>query len=541
MTLAPAPSAEEAAAAEFLAGLGFVIDPVTGGLSFGDRGIEKIRELVNSDTPEGYALFYSFIFNRPIPAHALKWIEFIYDKCKIVVADDGGKIRKPIIIEAFRGSTKTTTVTVGFVAYQIGLHPERDNIIIQVGDEIANINSEQISKIIEFNPCWKLLFPNVVPDPARGWGAEGYEVKRIDMDYGEWTRQRSKDPTLVACGYTSSSIVSKHPSGVLLVDDIHDEKNTASARELQTVITTYNGTIKPLSRPNVPYHIMACTPWVKGDVADACKATGEYAVMKTPVYDENGNPNWPEMMPRSVVEQIEREDTTGGVEPARMYHLDLEKKAKKVFTYHTYPNHLIRWDWPYVGGVDYAGVADPTKRNRQQSHFAIAYVAKLPEGGAVVFDGVLEQCSQAESEDYMKKAQNLFPSWEFSVIEGDGKGEEFFQLMIRHPGFKAVMQKTGGKSKAERLVKQLGPWLKNGRLKISDRDDSFFLSSLKKFLREYPAVGEHDPGWDAADAVYWAARGMPDALKMPASSDELPTTIQRPKTKHPYLAIIQGA
>jgi hypothetical protein len=81
--------------------------------------------------------------------------------------------------------------------------------------------------------------------------------------------------------------------------------------------------------------------------------------------------------------------------------------------------------------------------------------------------------------------------------------------------------KTGGKGKAERLVRQMGPWLRSGRVRISDAETKF-LTHLRHFLNVYPNVSEHDPGYDAADAVYWALRGMPDVLVMPAEEEELP-------------------
>src|SRR5690606_16370596 len=100
-----------------------------------------------------------------------------------------------------------------------------------------------------------------------------------------------------------------------------------------------------------------------------------------------------------VLDAIRLSDITAGKsEYPRMYLLDLTAGANRVYQFQTYPADLINHGWPMVGGVDYASVADPTKRSPEQSHFALAYVAKTPENTAVVVDGALEQCSQAEAE-----------------------------------------------------------------------------------------------------------------------------------------------
>jgi len=483
-------------------------------------GVEKFIEWAREDSARGFATFYALLHNQRPPEHTLEWIRGIYEaKAK----------NKGLVVEAFRGSTKSTTMAT-FVAFRIGLKPESANLIIQAGDERAQDTAAMIADFIENNPVWRAVFPSVVPDKVRGWGAMGYEVKRGDMDYEEWRRLCSerRDPTLLGVGYKSQAIIGMHPSGVLLVDDIHTEENTSSDRELEKVKKIVTGTIFPTRRPNNPWTIFIGTPWVENDVLQAVKSTGEYVVMRTPVYKPDGTPRWPEFLDVDQIESEKRQDITGGAEFARMFLLDLTAMERRTFQYQLFPNHLIQPTWPIVGGVDYAGVADPSRRNPDQSHFALAYVAKMPGGGAVVFDGVLEQCTQAESEIHVRQAQDMFPDYITSVVEGDGKGEEFFQVLYRHPDLRLLPMKTGGKGKAERLVRQMGPWLRSGRVRISDAETKF-LNALRHFLNVYPNVSEHDPGYDAADAVYWALRGLPDVLVMPKPEEELPPFFRQKK------------
>jgi hypothetical protein len=47
------------------------------------------------------------------------------------------------------------------------------------------------------------------------------------------------------------------------------------------------------------------------------------------------------------------------------------------------------------------------------------------------------------------------------------------------------------------------------------------LNALRRFLALYPAVTRNDPGWDAADSVYWALHAFPEALTMEYRGDSL--------------------
>jgi len=186
-----------------------------------------------------------------------------------------------------------------------------------------------------------------------------------------------------------------------------------------------------------------------------------------------------------------------------------------------------------VAGVDYAGTMSAAKNKLgENDYFAIAYVAKLPGGGAVVVDGVLAHCTQAEAEGYVTSGQGMYPNYLTAVVEGDGKGEDFIQVMRRNPLTKILPMKTGGKGKDARLVKQMSPWLESGIVRISDAETPF-LNELRKELDMYPLC-RYD---DALDAVYWALRGMPDVLQMPVEDEGLPSIEKKKKGGNPILAI----
>ncbi|MDH5507804.1 MAG: hypothetical protein OEZ02_11350, partial [Anaerolineae bacterium] len=279
--------------------------------------------LGREDSPRGFANFYQVVFGRPAPQHALdEWVAPLY------AAQAAGR---GTVIEAFRGSAKTTTLTIAFTAFRIGLEPHKSNLLVQVGDEAAKDNTQQIADLIAHNPGWKLVFPQVRPDYAAGWGGSGYEVQRSDMDYADWRRlcanTKGKDPTFVGLGYQSRAIIGRHPTGMLLIDDIHDEHNTRSARELEMVLKIVTGTILPTVTP-ASWKIVVGTPWASNDVLAYAKSTGRFDAVRTPILRENGGakqPVWPAMFPAEEIEK--QRQLAGEIEFGRMFLLDLQAAA----------------------------------------------------------------------------------------------------------------------------------------------------------------------------------------------------------------------
>src|SRR3990167_1322864 len=497
---------------------------------------ELIRNMVMSDTPNGYRTFYEFLHNRPLPDHGWAWIKAAY---AARATGDG------IMVKGFRGSTKTTIFTNTLMAYKIGLYPRKTRMLIQASDESAQDNTALVKATIEHNPIWKYFFPNVVPDSKAKWGAEGYDVLDTNVDYGEGTRAKTKDPSFVGYGIHSSVSVGRHPSGELYIDDIHDEKNTVSDKEINRIKRELYANVMPCRTPNYPWMVVSYTPWTSNDSYTVLEGSGEYAMLSTPVYEECTElvegavwyPEiekwvklaWPEGMPLERIEQERRMGLSydGGLEYARMYLLDLAAANNRIIAYSNYPEKEVDISWPTTGGVDYASVFDESARGQAgQSHFALAYVSELPEGGLVVVDGVPEQCSQVEAENYVYRGQMSFPQWRTVAIESDGKGGDFIQTIARradimyapHPS-----RELGNMSKPDRHRKHLGAWMGNGRVKISTKR-SKFLDNLRNYCNAFPNVGKTHPGADAADAVYVALLELQHHLFLPKPASELPAS-----------------
>jgi len=473
----------------------------------------QIKEIL-SDTPKGFDLFYAFIHGTPLPKHALTWIEDLYK---------AREKKRGIVIEAFRGSTKTTTLTT-YLAYRIGLEPQKANLIIQVGDDIANDNSSSVADIIENNNMWKLIFPHVVKDKAMGWSPAGFEVKRTDMDYNEWRRlcAKRKDPTFIGLGRTSRSIIGKHPDGMLLIDDIDDENTTASDRERLKTQKVLTGTIFPTITPGITMPVMIGTPWTTKDTIAYVKSTGQFEHCKTPVYDDKGEPVWPEVYGHKEINA--QKQLAGELEFARMFLLDLEAtkgiNLKKEWL-HEYPHAEINNSWPVVMGIDYASTEDKLK-NKGRDFFALAVGRLLPGGGCVLVGGIRKHLSQGEAVEATQEWAGMYPTTQMIVVEKEGSGGQFIELLRYNTNLPIHTASTAdritpetptARNKGARFQGQMAPLFQFSRVWITDAITEF-MNHFKNEWLLWPRA-EHDDTLDATYYMCYAAM-LQGALARPA-------------------------
>jgi hypothetical protein len=227
-------------------------------------------------SPAGYKAFFEYMHTIPMHIMGSMWVDEAY-KAK--------KEKKGLLAKVHREGSKTTVFTKFFYAFYIGHHPERSGAIIRVNDDKSNETTQAIASIIEFDPNWKEVFPHVVPDKAKGWGANGYEVMRNDLPYEQWQNIKTKllpDPTFVGYGWKSGSIIGSRWNGLVVADDVHDEVNTSSSRQLQSVKKWYTDTYAPCLMEDA-MEIWNYTPWLSNDLYAYLETTGAYNLISTPL------------------------------------------------------------------------------------------------------------------------------------------------------------------------------------------------------------------------------------------------------------------
>ena len=501
----------------------------------------ELAEKARMDSVEGYKAFYELMHGFPPPEHVVREIEVIYR------AHDEGV---GSVVFAWRGSWKSVSISVTFIAYRIGLEPHKTNIVVSANDDSAEKVTKAIAAMIEHHPSWKLAFPHVVPDTGR-WSVEGFSVLDNSVSREEWAKRQSGviDPTLIGGGYKSSRLIGKHPSGVLDIDDIHDRDNSSSERERKVVVDILVKTIlKTVIKENdkmVTWLIAVGTPWALDDAYYTMKNTGQYEFISIPamtrsvegegVYIDGVNRDgtvfddikgwWSMTFPQHFgIKTVIKERADGKQSFWQMIMLDLAAASSGRLMYYEYPKQDISYGWYTIGGADPTTFEEASEGNRN-SHFALAYLSKLPSGGAVVVDGVLERCSQNAAENYILVAQGLFSNWQYTAVENVSVGKVFLQTLQRNQNIRAIPSGlqgiTDGKisSKRDRVL-QTHKWFENGTVRISSAD-TLFLNALRRlFEKFYDLDPKHDYSFDAFDAVYHAMRNMPEVLT--AQEKEIP-------------------
>lgn len=533
------------------------------------EGREKLRAIKNKgrylSAGGGFALtgvthlqsfrdWYWCLYGFELPPHAVKWAEAM-----IAEFDKPGEEIRGVLNKAFRGSAKSY-VQIAFALWLHGHFPEGSGLIAQDSDDNAKPTARFMSDTISSSVAWKECFPHVVPDEDRGWSLAGYNIKDTRVPYGEWIDRTTKDhgrhPSFNAVSIVTGAIGS-HPTLYLMLDDIHQQKNTASQAEKAAIRASLRADVLPtMSKPGrKPFFAVSYTPWSEDDAyADPLERSGMFVQLFTPafVYDESGDVEfegqkikltWPEGCSLKVLEGWRK--LLGKREFGRMYACNLDVGKGEALKYYVFGKEAINFGWPMIGGADPTNVDKPAHTDqRNRSSFALAYVAKLPQGGAVVADGVLTPCSQIEAENYILSAQSKFVGWQFCAVEGTGGGAGFIQTVRRNPKIKIVDSDLSGllkkegriRSKRDRIFREMAPWFENGVVRVSD-DRTPFLDALRRGFDKFFELDDHDEAWDALDSVYHALKAMPDVLQINAFGDELPTVARKQRSSSPIAGI----
>jgi hypothetical protein len=466
----------------------------------------------------GYKHHYAGIFTHELPSFGWDWVQEFFE-----LYDQG--VRR-FGVKAHRGATKSTIWTIGFATYVLAKQPTDSVLIVQKSDTAAGKTSSSVASIIEENAGWKEMYPHLVPDKSKRWAFEGYEIMDSSVPYPEWRQKvldvHPKDNSFVAYGWSNGGIVGMHPSW-MFVDDILDEENTRSKREMGAVSSTMKGNVlQTLNRPpewdntknyKEPCAVFSYTPWYEDDFYAYIEATGAYHIMETPLIQESDKDAkgafewrskywtcaWPVKDPVKHVEAKLAE--WGERDFARMQLLDLSK-AKGINLkrdwLHDFPGERILSTWPVYIGVDYASSADTTKTDRD--NFALAVGRVIPMGGVVLIDGFMDVLTSGDAELKVKAYASMYNPVEIG-FDKTGKGEDAFNR-LRASGLNMTPcppKGEGKRSKGERFEGQggLGSAFQFSQAWISDIETSF----LKAFRDEWASwPAGHD---DTLDAVYW--------------------------------------
>lgn len=517
-----------------------------------------------------FEAYYELIHGNKLTAHNEVALEECYR------AHDEGRIFLYLGSRKFR---KTTTFDITFASFMIAHYPEETSIVTGASDPNAKLIAKSIAQIVENHPEFKAVFPYIVPYKERGWGAEGYWVRRthkLDGDkwtpvsIQEWTRGQAKtnDPTFVGGGYKSAEINGKHPTLLMIVDDLHDIDSSASVTEREYIKKVFFYQILPTAIQEgdklKTWVIMTGVPFAKDDTYGVLHETGQCVFVKVPcmkkapdeadgaVYLDGVNKEknviyddivgwWYLTWPEEFGEQsIITNRSYGKAAFWQMYMMDIETAKTGSLIYYLYDHKDISYEWPAVGGADPTNV-EPDKEvgGDKRSSFALCYLAKTPQGGAVVVDGFLKACGIVEAKDAILQAQTMFRNWRTTGVENTGGGAVFLQYLRTDAKVRCQdsnlsnPNKKGIADKKTRFMTQTHPWLENAVIRISDMETPYNMA-LRRLCDNFFDLDTKDPSMDAGDALYHAAKLIPEILRVPVKDNIAPHAMQdRGSLAHP--------
>lgn len=258
--------------------------------------------------PADFISYMSGGEKRP-PKHHLDWMKVIFSS------------ESRILIQAFPGSGKTS-ITVYSLAWMIGRFPHLTHMINSVSEEQAKQRLSEVRDIIE-SPRYQNVFPHIHIDVKRPNNATMLNVwssltpNGTEVEYGPWrsyvqTHGEARDHTLFAAGVTSRGITGKRITGWIIVDDAHNETNSATVEQRTKVTNAIKKELLSRFSGNSPYSkcVVIGTPWAEDDAIGRLKedrrldGTPVWKFIKTPIMDEHGNPTWPEVFSKEKIDAI---------------------------------------------------------------------------------------------------------------------------------------------------------------------------------------------------------------------------------------------
>ena len=496
---------------------------------------------------EGFCAYYELKFKREVPPI----VEYIWAPEYVEAYEK----HTGVLVEGHRGSGKSTFL-ITWIEYLTGKRPVGSSQIIRINSQQANEADELISSTIEYNPAWKACFPNVVPDFEKGWSQGGRFIKDLEVcgednvGYGVWQAMCASDhlaePSFLCSGITSRDFIGKHPSNGQYYDDLHDESNTRSAREMQEIVDIIEKNIVPTwNRPDArPVLGVACTLWSPRDGYHALLRTGMFKHVKTPIYvleedptiqvgEERIKPKWIEkhdvielsngkrvipLWEKYGGESIELLMQQNPVYFGLMFLCDLQSVQGKVLKeewLHEFPVEKLNPAYPVYFGIDFASTEDKLK-DKERDYFALAVLQALPWGGSVIIDGFREHLGFFEAVARVQLFATRYPSLVTIGVEKWGSGEKFYEALLYNTSLPIVKYPWEGsivRSKGQRYQHELAPMFVDGRLWMPDVKRPFHQHFRDEWITwdGGKTITGHD---DCLDAVYVAC-GVAQGHLMP--------------------------
>lgn len=258
------------------------------------------------------AIYGKFVFGYDIAPHHRDWLKQALDPTT-----------DKIVIVSPRESAKTTWMCIILMSWYMGHFPYKTNAILSVTEDQAIQRLMVIRDTIQNNPRYHLVFPWAKPDYNRQWTTTALNLwdarprneETLNWDYGQYKAWQSKsgeslkDHTLRAAGALSGQVIGNRFSGIIMLDDIHDEKNVNTREQIDKVDNWFHRTLLPCARPGSKCIVIG-TRWAPEDLIGRLIEKKIETVDKDDPTLIHSNPMWKIIATKALVEKENGELTS---------------------------------------------------------------------------------------------------------------------------------------------------------------------------------------------------------------------------------------
>jgi hypothetical protein len=227
---------------------------------------EELAAICRQWTPQSLATFYEWTFaglGWKMPKH-------LWPVC-LALCDS--RIEK-LMLNVGPGTGKSQLLSVVYPAWVLGHDPSMTILGVSGGESLMQGFQAAAAEIIQSSSSFQLSYPKVKPDKNAGWSAErGLFVSG--------RKPGIPDASYLAAGLQSRYLVGKH-ARLLVVDDLHDDTNSGTAEQCETVVRKWYNTILGRADPMGARFIIAGRRWHEADVYGQLKVSGDWVTMTLP-------------------------------------------------------------------------------------------------------------------------------------------------------------------------------------------------------------------------------------------------------------------
>lgn len=205
---------------------------------------------------------------------------------------------KRALIWANVDAGKTSQVAVGRTLWELGRNPQLRVAIISNTSGMAEKICRTIARYIEHSDALHQVFPDLRKSKTLPWTAHQLFVER------EQTAAIAKDPSVAICGMHGNILGARIDLAIL--DDVLDYESTVSPTRREDTKNWINSTVDGrISRNGRIWYLG--NVWDPEDHMHDLAKQGNYAVLRSSVYDENGELTQPLRWPQSRIDEVQKE------------------------------------------------------------------------------------------------------------------------------------------------------------------------------------------------------------------------------------------